>query len=235
MNAKAERDLAYPRRTLSAVVAVVAALAVSASMAAEGERERMVRLVDQKLSSPAARQEAIAAGRRRATLCAYCHGKDGNSLKPETPNLADQNPAYLLQQIEKFVDGRRKDFVMQTLAKEFTMDDKVNLAVYYASQEVEPERVDPEQAARGERLYQSYCQVCHGPDGDGREGFAHLAGQRTAYVEKTLKRFRANAREAGESGKTAVRSDPRMEQVVRGLDNAEITALAAYVARLGAE
>jgi len=230
-----EGDVAFPRSRLVVLAMLLTALGAASPAfgAAERERERMVRLVDQKLASPAARRQAIAAGRRRATLCAYCHGQDGNSVKPETPNLADQNPAYLLQQIEKFVDGRRKDFVMQTLAEAFTMDDKVNLAVYYASQQVRPERVDPERAARGERVYQSHCQACHGPEGRGREGFAHLAGQRTAYVKKTLKRFRANARQEGAATETAVRSDPRMEQVTGGLSDAEIAALAAYVARLG--
>lgn len=214
---------------------VLALAAPSAVTAAESERQRLVRLVEQRLSSPDTREEALAGGRRRAALCAYCHGKDGNSVEPEIPNLADQNPAYLLQQIERFVDGRRENFVMQTLAKEFTLDDKVNLAIYYADQEVEPEQVDPQQAARGERVYQSVCQACHGPEGDGREGFAHLAGQKMAYVRQTLKRYRENAhrREAGRAA--TVRTDERMEQVTRGLNNGQIAALAAYIARLGAD
>ena len=61
----------------AAAVALLAGTAPAALVAAEGERARMVRLVEQALSSPAARAQAIAAGRRRAALCAYCHGEDG--------------------------------------------------------------------------------------------------------------------------------------------------------------
>lgn len=201
--------------------------------AEEGERERMVRLVEEALSSPSARREAIEAGERRAVLCAYCHGKDGNSVKPDIPNLAAQNPAYLLQQIEKFVDGRRENFVMQTLAKEFTMEDKVNLAVYYASQEVAPQEVDPEAATRGKQIYQSVCQMCHGPDGKGKEGFARIAGQKMEYVKQTLKRYRENAHRRAEGRAATVRTDPRMERVTRSLTDDEVASLAAYLALLG--
>ncbi len=89
-----------------------------------------------KQSSPELKQRAIAMGKQRALLCSQCHGKDGNSVKMDIPNLASQNPVYLLEQIQKFADGRRKDFVMNALAKNFSPEDKVNLTIFYANMRV---------------------------------------------------------------------------------------------------
>ena len=43
-------------------------------------------------------QIALEEGKERSMLCGYCHGKDGNSVKPDIPNLAGQNTEYLLKQ-----------------------------------------------------------------------------------------------------------------------------------------
>ena len=45
--------------------------------------------------------------RKVAAFCANCHGEGGNSVKPDVPNLAGQNTAYLLDQVRQFSDGRR--------------------------------------------------------------------------------------------------------------------------------
>ena len=55
--------------------------------------------------------QRIEAGRRIATFCANCHGASGVSAIPNVPNLAAQNPDYLLAQIDAFVTGKRKMLV----------------------------------------------------------------------------------------------------------------------------
>lgn len=74
-----------------------------------------------------ARIRAIKKGKDLAFLCAYCHGEDGNSIKPRFPNLASQNPVYLLDQFERFRTGLREDFtgVMPALVENMSNDDKV--------------------------------------------------------------------------------------------------------------
>lgn len=181
-------------------------------------------------NEPAAREIAIAKGHDRVMLCTHCHGEDGNSTRQEIPNLAGQNPAYLMEQIEKFADGRRKNFVMQTLAADFSVDDKVNLAIYYASFEPNRTLSDPVVTARGKELYSSVCQFCHGADGRGEAGYARLAGQKPVYVQETLKRFRTNAATPGADD--TQRSNPRMEQVTQRLSDEDIEALAAYIAQM---
>jgi len=187
--------------------------------------------IDKDLHNEEAKQAAIRAGKERSILCGHCHGVDGNSLKSDIPNLAGQNTAYIVEQIGKFATGQRKNFVMQTLASNFTFKDKVNLAVYFNSQEVKPRTVDPALAARGERIYRNVCFRCHGPNGRGEEGYARLAGQRVEYVKMTLKRFRANANKTNDPDETK-RTNPKMEQVTAGLSDDDIEGLAHYIAML---
>lgn len=199
----------------------------------EQQRQQLLALVSEVIHDDARHQLAIERGRERTVLCAQCHGDDGNSRSPDVPNLASQNPTYLLEQVEKFADGRRKNFVMQSLARSFTMEDKVNLAVYYASMPVKPVVADPVLAREGARIYETVCQLCHGEDGRGEAGYARLAGQQPLYVVATLKRFRANARARGTlSEQEMKRHDVRMEQVTQNLSDRDIEALAAYIALL---
>jgi cytochrome c553 len=188
-------------------------------------------VIKQRLGNPQATEQALHAGRDRALLCSYCHGEDGNSVKPEVPNLAGQNPVYLLSQIDKFADGRRKNFVMNSLAKKFTLDDKVNLAIYFSKQKVHNKKVDVELAAKGRLIYSGTCTSCHGARGRGNVEYARLAGQRPAYVKMTLNRFRKNARHPEQVDKTA-RHSVIMESVVKELSDEQIEALAAYIAQI---
>jgi cytochrome c553 len=178
---------------------------------------------------PVKRKAAYDAGHERMMLCAHCHGEDGNSLRPEIPNLAAQNPSYLIEQVQKFADGQRKNFVMQTLASNFTLEDKINLAIYFTSQTVKPVAADPLLAAKAERIYKSVCQLCHGESGKGEEGYARIAGQRPEYVITTLKRFRGAAQHKIDAADIK-RSSTRMEQVTQRLTDQEIEALAHYIA-----
>lgn len=223
-------------RGLVFIAAVGLALAAAETTAQSDEelqqrKEELVAQIQDIAGHPEAQKEAIAAGRERAVLCSYCHGADGNSVKPDIPNLAGQNAPYLIEQIEKFADGRRKNFVMQTLASDFTMRDKVNLALYYTSQKVHDTEFDPDLASQGQQVYQRICIMCHGDDGHGEKGYARLAGQKPQYVINTLERFRHNAEQRA-AGEEVVRANARMEQVAKVLSDEEIRAVAHYIAQL---
>ena len=87
--------------------------------AKDAELTRMFSDIVQKQSTQKLKQQAIRMGKERAILCNQCHGEDGNSKTPDVPNLASQNPKYLLEQIEKFATGSRKNYVMNALSKNF--------------------------------------------------------------------------------------------------------------------
>lgn len=195
------------------------------------ERVRLLQIIKQVESDTTERANAIAEGADRSLLCSSCHGRDGNSKQPDTPNLASQQPAYLLEQLQLFATGQRKNFVMQSLASNFNTTDKVNLAIYYSSMPVQPVPFDAKLAARGKGTYDTVCFMCHGTNGKGEEGFARIAGQKPEYVIKSLQRYRANA--LGKSDPEEVkRTNPRMEQVTQNLSDEDIRALANYIASL---
>lgn len=185
--------------------------------------------INNKLSNSDTTALAIEKGKERAVLCSQCHGEDGNSLKPGVPNLAGQNPVYLLGQIEKFSDGRRINYVMNALSKNFTADDKENLAIFYAKMKVKVTKVNPLLAANGRAVYAEKCSTCHGEKGIGQAEFARLAGQKPDYVETTLKNFRDNSLNNNLATK---RKSVIMDMVTQKLSDEDIKALAAYVAQL---
>ncbi len=174
-------------------------------------------------ADPRLYQAAYAAGEARATLCAVCHGEDGNSRKPDVPNLAGQNPLYLWKQIDNFATGRRRNFVMQALAKDFTDEDKINLAIYFAANTPRTAPAEPQRAPRGARLFRQHCAACHGADARGTRDYARLAGQRHTYLVTTLTAFRDG---------TARRRSNIMAAQVKGLSNDDIADLAAYLSAL---
>ena len=123
-------------QTLSCLLMIMFLVYFYAPVSVAQQKNILLQKLNKKVSNPELKRQAMFAGEERALICAYCHGDDGNSLKPEVPNLAGQNPDYLLEQVGHFANGARKDFVMNSLASKFTEDDQVNLAIFYASQEV---------------------------------------------------------------------------------------------------
>jgi cytochrome c553 len=190
----------------------------------ERRKEELEKMLDTLARNQNKFERFMAEGRIRTTLCRKCHGADGVSLMPGVPSLAGQDPVYLLEQFDRFADGRRDDFLMSGLAKSLSDRDKLRIAVYYAS--LPPAQTvagDWKLLTRGEVVYKSACIGCHGPDGRSELGYARLAGQRPDYVAKRLREFRARAREGGGS---------EMAAQSGGLSDEDIEAVAAYTANL---
>jgi len=73
------------------VVVMSTALSAAEQETPQAERERIMAEIQKDLHNDTARQAAIRAGKDRSILCSNCHGVDGNSLRPDIPNLAEQN------------------------------------------------------------------------------------------------------------------------------------------------
>lgn len=163
---------------------------------------------------------AVAAGKKASFFCANCHGEDGNSKYPEVPNLAGQNPAYLLEQIRKFGVGQRKDEFMQKLIKVLSEDERVQISLYYSESKVVPGTADPALVKRGKEVFSKLCVRCHGEDARGNEKIARLAGQKREYLMVSLKRYR---------DRTGERIDPLMQIATGPLTDDDIKAVTAYL------
>ncbi len=209
------------------------------ALADAAEQKALLERAQKVLADPALKEKAIQDGKKRIALCGRCHGKDGNSKKPHVPNLAGQNPAYLLEQMEKFADKRRKFRVMNVLTKRFTPADKVNLSVFWGTLKVKPGEYNSALAPEGKPLYNDRCQKCHGKKGlgDGEDSdddalFARIAGQKEVYVINTLKAFRDAANNNLAPTAKIYRRNDKMEKVAKNLSDTDIEKLAAYVASL---
>ena len=143
-------------------------------------------------ADPAALKHAIEAGQKASFFCVNCHGDSGISKIPEVPNLAGQNPAYLLEQIRKFGAGERKDQFMQGLIKVLKDEERVQIALYFGSQTVQPSKADPVQVARGKELFTKLCVRCHGEAARGDATIPRLAGQQIPYIVSSVTRYRDN-------------------------------------------
>ena len=75
----------------------------------------------------------VDAGKAKAASCAGCHGANGISNNPMWPNLAGQQPGYLVKQLKAFRDGSRQDPMMTPMAAPLSDEDIANLAAYYSS------------------------------------------------------------------------------------------------------
>lgn len=203
---------------MRALIFIALSLFVSASYAQQQEALNKLNAI---MASPELTQQAYAAGEERITLCGYCHGKDGNSTRSHIPNLAEQTPVYLFTAFEKFASGERNDFVMSKAATMLTLDDRVNIALFYGMQKVKhKEAVDPSLHDLGEAKFTKICSACHGAKGEGNDDMPRLAGQPAEFVRQSLKLFRAG----GEH-----RPGSLMIPIAKQLSDADINALASYV------
>lgn len=173
-------------RKLMIVVGLAASQMVSASSADEAMPQLNAIMADD-----AKRQASYEAGHERIRFCGYCHGEDGNSKREYIPNLAAQHPLYLFNQFEKFRDGTREDYVMSKLAKTLSLEERINIAVYYSQQTAKSRTGgDPTKAEAGEKLFAAQCAGCHGENAQGFQDMPRLAGQPAEYLGIALRRFK---------------------------------------------
>jgi cytochrome c553 len=86
------------------------------------------------LASPAQSTDIEAGKAKAASVCAACHGADGNSPAPDFPKLAGQHPDYLAKALRDYQSGRRKNAIMAGFAASLTPADIDNLSAYFAEQ-----------------------------------------------------------------------------------------------------
>ena len=75
-----------------------------------------------------------AAGKEKAAQCLQCHGLDGNSPTPQFPKIGGQHAKYIVQTLEDYKTGARREPVMAAFAAALSKQDREDLAAWYASQ-----------------------------------------------------------------------------------------------------
>ena len=180
---------------------------------------------------------AQADGKTKAMVCTACHGADGNSSNPIWPNLAAQNPSYIVAQLKAFKAGARQDPSMAPMAAGLAEGDMLEIANFFAAQTLNVKPLNAAAtaaAAAGEKLYRGgdaergipACMACHGPDGGGNpaSGYPALRGQQADYAVAQLQNYHNDKRQ----------TDPQqmMRVIAKRLSDADIKNLTSYLSAL---
>jgi cytochrome c553 len=174
------------------------------------------------------------------TVCAACHGADGNSPSPANPSLAGQGADYLTLQLSHFKDGVRANPIMAGMAAGLSPEDMKALGLYFSQQKPKGMTAkDRELAMLGQKLYRGgnnatglpACAACHAPTGVGIPvRYPRLSGQRADYTLAQLKAFKSGERGMDKDGKDT--NGRVMVQVASKMSDQEMRAVAEYAAGL---
>jgi cytochrome c553 len=186
--------------------------------------------------SPAAETAApkadLARGQQIAsTVCAGCHGADGNSPAPTFPMLAGQHADYIAAQLAAFKSGARPSPIMQPMAAGLSPEDMANVAAWFDSRKPAQHFAhDKALVQRGQQIWRGgvaetnvpACAGCHGAAGHGIPAqFPRLAGQ---YADQSLGWLKAFA--------AGTRPNPVMGPIASKLTEGDMKALAEYISGL---
>lgn len=187
----------------------------------------MVSLIVSAEEAPAANMSA--AEQTATTVCAACHGADGNGVIALNPKLAGQHSDYLAKQLHDFKAGKRASAVMSGMAANLSDDDIKGLANYFAKQTPTLGKAKSNgNGSLGEKIYRGgivatnvpACAACHGANGEGLpKRFPRLSGQHADYTAQQLKTFRTGERA----------NAPMMQVISTKMTDAEMQAVADYI------
>jgi cytochrome c553 len=175
----------------------------------------------------------------KSAYCKTCHGVSGQGFRGSfpMPRLAGQQPEYIQNQLQAFIDRRRTNPVMFNVSHVLSSSMVRALAAYFKDLNPPPLGGGPKDSvAEGKKIYQDGipsaevppCASCHGPDAKGADAFPRLAGQLNDYIHRKLTNWE---KERGQD-KANPDNSQIMAPIAHNLNEAQIKAVAAYVSQL---
>ena len=175
----------------------------------------------------------------KVAMCIGCHGIKGYQASfPEVhkvPMISGQGAKYIAAALNAYKKGERKHPTMRSIAAPLTDQDIAEISAYYEKQGKGGAAV-PEQAATAPAdvaalLTKGACVSCHGANFskpiDG--SYPKLAGQHADFLYVALKAYKT------EGNANVGRGNPIMGGQVKPFSNAELKAMANYIASLPGE
>ena len=207
-------------------VLLTAAFAIVVSAAAHAEDKGNAAVPKQELEA-------------KIAYCKTCHGVSGQGFRGAfpMPRLAGQQPEYLVNQLQAFIERRRTNPVMFNVAHVLSPPMLTALAAHFKDLNPKPLGGAPKElVAAGKKVYEDGvpsaeippCATCHGPEAKGAEAFPRLAGQLNDYVAKKLLNW------GKERGQDPAKPDNSaiMQPIAHNLTEAQVKAVAAYLSYL---
>ena len=171
--------------------------------------------------------------------CQDCHGPSGQGFRGffPIPRLAGQQPEYLKNQLQAFVERRRTNNIMFNVAHVLKPAMITAIAASFKNLNPRPLGGAPKKlVAAGKNIFENgvpdanlaACTACHGPEATGHGEIPRLAGQLDSYVVMELTTW------THERGQNPANPDTSaiMKPVAHSLTRPQIEAVAAYVSSL---
>ena len=173
------------------------------------------------------------AAEAKIAMCIGCHGIPGyQSSFPEVyrvPKISGQNAKYIAAALTAYKKGERKHQTMRGIADTLSDQDIADVAAYY-EQHGKTEAVTAAPKAANEKvtalLQKGACVSCHGANFTQPldPSYPKIAGQHKDYLFVALKSYKV------ENQSTWGRSNGIMGGIAKQYSNAELKALAQYIA-----
>lgn len=176
------------------------------------------------------------AGAGKVAMCIGCHGIPSYQASfPEihkVPMISGQNAPYVAAALQAYKKGERRHPTMRGLAASLSDQDIADIAAYYADHGAgNPEVPETPAAPRADvaaLLAKGACVSCHGANFnkpiDGT--YPKIAGQHADYLYVALRSYRT------QGNANIGRANPIMGGIVQQFSNAELKAMADYLASL---
>lgn len=175
---------------------------------------------------------ATPSAKAMADTCAGCHGTNGQSAGPASPNLAGMSASYFIDSMTAFkalpkdeshAEDARPATIMNRIAKGYSDEQIEAMAEHFAGLPVYKANVphDATKAQAGAEVYDKACAKCHDEGGalaDDDAGI--LAGQWLPWLQYSMQDFQAGHREMPK----------KMKKQVEKLNDDEIEAVLNYFA-----
>lgn len=167
---------------------------------------------------------AEISGELLAHSCAGCHGTNGVSAGPATPNIAGVSVDTIVESMEAYKEGYRPATVMDRIARGYSSEEIEAMADYFSKQTYQPAKqpFDDEKAKKGKELHDDYCDKCHEEGGRlDEDGASILAGQWKTYLEFEMADFLSRDRDMPKKMRRAIirlerkrNTDEKIDQLI---------------------
>ncbi len=195
------------------------------------------------LSVAGGAESANAGGRDgiegKIEYCKDCHGQSGQGYRGyfPIPRLAGQQPEYVKNQLQAFVEHRRTNNIMFNVAHSLSPATITALAADFRALNPGPLGGGSRSlVGTGQRIFQdgvpdaniAACAACHGPEAQGSGEIPRLAGQLHDYTINKLTNW------SKERGLNPAKPDTAavMSPVAHSLNRSQVDAVAAYLGYL---
>lgn len=158
-------------------------------------------------------------GKTIAPSCISCHGENGISTTPGTPNLAGQQPQYFVLAMQEYLNGTRETSPMHGLLRKLNKIETESVALFFGSfaPNVRPKPAFGDPVAGEKRTV--VCGGCHGVHGIAVDtATPSLASQDPTYLVRAIKAYRNK------------RPHEQMQRAVAALTDKDVDDIAAFYA-----